>query len=140
MTDCTLEKFDQATLGRLKESALGLIPKQSDFVDAVRSLAGCWAAVYNALRSFELECCFDFSPEGRRGHVQNLGAMIAVGCDLLLLIHSVEDESDPKVDFSQLHEDLTGALCALRLSRSSMTHSIADIELQSFAPSDELSA
>jgi len=140
MTECSAEKIDQEILGRLKESALGFIPKQSDFIDAVRSMTGCWAAAYNAMRAYEIDSCLDFSTQDRQEHLKRVDVMIGIGCDLLLLIHHVEDSSDPKVDFTQLHEDLTAALCALRLTRSSMVHSITDLELQSFASSDEPAA
>ena len=135
MTTCTYSKIDRASLVKLKERALGCEhPNWDDIISLVKSVVGNWAKLYNSIRQFEMEKCLEFSPAERAEHLSCIEASIDVGCDLLLLVHYVEDKSDPKRDLSDLNTDITHALRALKLSRSSFSEDVSDVELPSFKP------
>jgi len=135
MTTCTADQIDPAILGRLKETALGSEnPNWDDIVVMVKSIVGQWADLYNKVRAVELHRSFDLGSEERASHLRVLENLILGGCDLLLLVHFVEDKADPRRDLSDINTDLTNALRALKLSRSAFSHSIESLELKSFLP------
>ncbi|MES2659638.1 MAG: hypothetical protein V4689_13555 [Verrucomicrobiota bacterium] len=137
MNSCIAEDIQQVKLGKLKEKVLVHDRTNWDEIIAlVKSAVGAWANSYNQLRSSQLVAEFKISKDKQDEHLQIIEETILIGCDLLLLVHYVEDKSDPKRDLSEINSDLTNALRALKLSRSAFSHPVDEREFASFLPSE----
>jgi hypothetical protein len=122
MIQCENTPFaaEDSVLRRLKETAaFNRRPDWNSVSEVVTRIAGIWTFEYDAIIVAERGRCFEFpNAEERNAHRERIEQLLAYGCDLLLVIHAVEDESNPPVELTSIEKKLVYALRVLKIAQS----------------------
>ncbi|MGJ8634654.1 MAG: hypothetical protein ACSHX7_12125 [Luteolibacter sp.] len=96
----------------------------NDIRERLEDILGQWAGDYDRLVQVGFENGFSFEePSGRKEHYEAISELLNVGCDLLLIIHLVEDSSEPPIVLKEMERSLTTALKALKIAKSAYSRS-----------------
>jgi len=117
--------FDTSKIREFKQDVV--IQKEikwADVRETLEEVVGYWACEYDRLVQigFEEGFCFIESSD-RKAHCEATSELLDVGCDLLLIIHLVEDGSEPPVVLKEMERSLTNALRALKIAKSAYSRS-----------------
>lgn len=113
--------------------------KWCDIREQLEDILGQWAGDYDRLVQVGFENGFSFEDSSdRKAHHEAISELLNVGCDLLLIIHLVEDGSEPPIVLREMERSLTNALRALKIAKSAYSRSTQGLHSHSLTAVVEL--